>query len=177
MKRYVSKVQVEDQTIMHQEAMISAIYICQCRLLLEYVGWGCPVIWKAVLKQGFGHRLCQNGRVDRKGFDLGLRLFNDADFFEAHEVWEDVWRAAPWEEKKFLQGLIQIAVGLHHHSTGNQIGARSLLARGSRNLAGYPADFGAIDVKALLRAVASWQEALADGAALPRPPQIASLEC
>ena len=115
--------------------------------------------------------------MERKGFDLGLRLFNDADFFEAHEVWEDVWRAAPQEEKKFLLVLIQIAVGLHHHSTGNQIGARSLLARGSRNLAGYPADFAAIDVSALLRAVTSWQEALADGASLPRLPQIARLEC
>jgi len=119
--------------------------------------------------------LCQNGTVERKGFDLGLRLFNDADFFEAHEVWEDVWRAAPREEKKFLQGLIQIAVGLHHHSTGNQVGARSLLARGSRNLAGYPVDFGAIDVTALLESVAGWQEALADGRSLPRLPRIARL--
>ena len=129
------------------------------------------------IEAGFGHGLCQNGSVDRKGFDLGLRLFNDGDFFEAHEVWEDVWRAAPREEKKFLQGLIQIAVGLHHHSTGNQVGAQSLLARGSRNLAGYPADFGAIDVDALLQAVASWQVALTDGIPLPCLPRISSLEC
>jgi predicted metal-dependent hydrolase len=129
------------------------------------------------IEAGFSQRLCQNGRVDRKGFDLGLRFFNDGDFFEAHEVWEDVWRAAPQEEKKFLQGLIQIAVGLHHHSTGNQVGARSLLARGSRNLAGYPADFGAIDVNGLLRAVAGWEVALEDGVRLPQLPRIASLEC
>src|SRR3981081_3156347 len=62
-----------------------------------------------------------------------LDLFNRACFFDAHEVWEDVWRAAPPEEKKFLQGLIQIAVAFHHHSTGNIIGARSLLERGTRN--------------------------------------------
>jgi len=51
-------------------------------------------------------------------FDLhsyvhGIRLFNQHHFFDAHEVLEDVWRAAPAEQKKFLQGLIQLAVGLH----------------------------------------------------------------
>ena len=63
----------------------------------------------------------------------GIRLFNRAAFFEAHEALEDVWRAAPESEKKFLQGLIQIAVGLHHYGTGNLVGARSLLGRAARH--------------------------------------------
>jgi predicted metal-dependent hydrolase len=33
----------------------------------------------------------------------GLELFNRREFFEAHEALEDVWRAAPAADKKFLQ--------------------------------------------------------------------------
>ena len=64
----------------------------------------------------------------------GITLFNQADFFDAHEVLEDVWRAAPPENKKFLQGLIQVAVAFHHYSTGNRVGMRSVLERAIRNL-------------------------------------------
>jgi predicted metal-dependent hydrolase len=121
--------------------------------------------------------LCQNEPVDSKGFHRGLELFNLADFYDAHEVWEDVWRAAPGPEKKFLQGLIQIAVGLHHHSTGNRVGARSLLARGARNLSGYSGDFAGIDLRSLLRGLADCQQALAEGHPLPRLPRIEMLGC
>src|SRR5579864_3414930 len=115
------------------------------------------------IEAGFGHGLCQNGSVDRKGFELGLRLFNEGDFFEAHEVWEDVWRAAPREEKKFLQGLIQIAVGLHHHSTGNQVGARSLLARADKNLSAYNRGLEGLKLASLRHCLGEWISALDNG--------------
>ena len=47
--------------------------------------------------------------MDRVGFRSGIELFNQAEFFEAHEALEEVWRAAPAGEKMFLQGLIQVA--------------------------------------------------------------------
>ncbi len=74
--------------------------------------------------------------MDPEGFKKGIEHFNCGEFFEAHEVWEDVWRAidSP-REKRFVQGLIQVAVALHHHSTGNHVGAESLLRRATRNLA------------------------------------------
>src|SRR5579864_180719 len=81
----------------------------------------------------------------------GIVLFNSAEFFEAHEVLEDVWRAAPERERKFLQGLIQVAVALHHHSRGNLVGCRSLLDRARRNLGTYPAEYGGVDLGGLLR--------------------------
>jgi predicted metal-dependent hydrolase len=98
----------------------------------------------------------------------GIKLFNAAAFFEAHEVLEDAWRAARPAERKFLQGLIQIAVALHHHSTGNVTGACSLLERGARNLAGYPECFGGIWVGPLRTAALAWREALLQS--LPPPP-------
>ena len=110
--------------------------------------------------------------MDSKAFHRGVELFNHAEFFEAHEVWEDVWRAAPSQEKKFLQGLIQIAVGLHHHFTGNRIGAQSLLARGSHNLSAYAQHPLAIDLSHLLEAVAKYRQALVQGSPVPALPRI-----
>src|SRR5260221_7858752 len=92
-----------------------------------------------------------------EGYQRGIRLFNAREFYDAHEVWEDVWRESHGIEKKFLQGLIQAAVALHHQSTGNVVGACSLVGRARRNLAGCPAEFGGIRVNELIEALAEWR--------------------
>jgi len=56
----------------------------------------------------------------------GILLFNEGDFFEAHEVWEEIWIEATGLERKFYQGLIQAAVGLCHFGNGNTGGALKL---------------------------------------------------
>jgi hypothetical protein len=56
----------------------------------------------------------------------GVVLFNQGDFFEAHEVWEDLWSEAAGDARKFYQGLIQAAVGLCHYCNGNLRGAAKL---------------------------------------------------
>jgi len=56
----------------------------------------------------------------------GILFFNEQDFFEAHEVWEDLWAESHGDERRFYQGLIQAAVGLFHFSGGNLGGAVKL---------------------------------------------------
>jgi predicted metal-dependent hydrolase len=56
----------------------------------------------------------------------GIVLFNRGDFFEAHEVWEDLWADAAGMERRYYQGLIQAAVGLCHFANGNLRGAVKL---------------------------------------------------
>jgi predicted metal-dependent hydrolase len=80
----------------------------------------------------------------------GLRLYNAADFFHAHEAWESVWLTAPQPEKLFLQALIQTTVALHHFSRNNLLGATRLLTAALRKLEPYAPDFANLDV-ALLR--------------------------
>ena len=87
-------------------------------------------------------------------------LINKAEFFDAHEALEDVWRAAPPENKKFLQGLIQVAVAFHHYSTGNRVGMRSVLERAIKNLSQPSGSFGEIQLAALLQSLGQWREAL-----------------
>jgi uncharacterized protein len=67
-------------------------------------------------------------------FRRGITLFNAGKFFEAHEVWEELWLEEALPEKTFLQGLIQVAAAFHHHSRGNPRGYRSLLAAGLAKL-------------------------------------------
>jgi predicted metal-dependent hydrolase len=80
----------------------------------------------------------------------GIEYFNVCDFFEAHEVWEDLWADVQGPPRKFYQGLIQVAVCLHHFGNGNIHGAQKLY-HSSR---GYLVDFEPIheglDVSQLL---------------------------
>src|SRR5262249_21396087 len=62
----------------------------------------------------------------------GVLLFNAQDYFEAHEVWEDLWAESHGQERKFYQGLIQAAVGLCHFGNGN-LGGAAKLYRSSRD--------------------------------------------
>ena len=56
----------------------------------------------------------------------GIEHFNKCDFFEAHEVWEELWADYSGPSRKFYQGLIQVAVCLHHFGNGNIRGAKKL---------------------------------------------------
>ncbi len=102
----------------------------------------------------------------------GIALFNNAEFFDAHEALEDVWRAAPPENKKFLQGMVQIAVAFHHYSTGNRVGMRSVLERAIRNLSEPSGSFGQIQLAALLQSLDQWRDALDNSSPFPALPRI-----
>ena len=62
----------------------------------------------------------------------GVLFFNAGDYFEAHEVWEDLWAESHGDERRFYQGLIQAAVGLFHFGNGN-LGGAAKLYRSSRD--------------------------------------------
>src|SRR4029077_11926533 len=68
----------------------------------------------------------------------GILFFNEQDYFEAHEVWEDLWAASTGPERRFYQGLIQAPVALFHCATGTLRGAVRL-SHSSRD---YMARFG-----------------------------------
>ena len=111
-----------------------------------------------------------------EGYRRGIRLFNAREYYDAHEVWEDVWRESHGMEKRFLQGLIQAAVALHHQSTGNVVGACSLVERARRNLAGCPEEFGGIQVAELLAALGEWRAELVAGEGVSGLPMIVVME-
>ncbi len=96
--------------------------------------------------------------TDDEKFRRGVADFNAGRFFEAHEVWEELWLAAAEPEKTFLQGLIQVAAAFHHHGRGNARGRQSLLAAGIVKLAGCPDDFRGITIAKLRDEVEAWRK-------------------
>ena len=75
--------------------------------------------------------------------------------FQAHEVLEALWHVAVLEERGFWQGLAQIAVGLTHAQRGNQVGAATLLRRGSDAVARHVGDDHGVEITALVDICAS----------------------
>lgn len=93
--------------------------------------------------------------MDDPRFLAGLARFNAGDYFEAHEVWEDLWHECAALDRRFVQSLIQAAVSLYHWGTGNAAGAATLLARGRAKAADYPPIYHGLPLADLWAGVAA----------------------
>lgn len=80
----------------------------------------------------------------------GVRLFNDEDFFECHEVLEELWAETMGPAKKFYQGLIQAAVALFHFGNGNLGGAKKVYLSCRKYLEAYPSPYEGLDLAKFL---------------------------
>ncbi|HXQ25136.1 MAG TPA: DUF309 domain-containing protein [Candidatus Acidoferrales bacterium] len=111
---------------------------------------------------------------ERNQFRRGVALFNARKFFEAHEVWEELWLAEPGPEKSFLQGLIQLAAAFHHSGRGNTRGAQSLLAAGIVKLNRFPGDHRGLALADLRNEAKRWARLLGAGTKpeAQKPPRI-----
>lgn len=76
----------------------------------------------------------------------GIEHFNVCDFYESHEVWEELWTDCQGDERKFYQGLIQAAVALHHFGNGNIRGAKKLNLSFRKYLEPYGPHFLGLDI-------------------------------
>jgi uncharacterized protein len=95
-------------------------------------------------------------------FERGLEHFNAREFFEAHEVWEEVWLTEDEPEKTFLQGIIQIAAAFHHYRRGNSDGAETLLAAGIVKISRFPAQHRGLAIHDLRDEAKMWARALGE---------------
>jgi len=83
--------------------------------------------------------------------DRGIFFFNSGRYFEAHEVWEDLWREEQGEGRIFYQALVQAAVGMHHATRNNKSGSRAVLLRALSKLDRLPEIVEGIEVGTLRR--------------------------
>jgi predicted metal-dependent hydrolase len=86
-------------------------------------------------------------------FERGLQAYAAGEYFEAHELWEELWRDEPPEgDKVFLQGLIQVAAAMHKviaHRKPEP--AARLLGRALHKLRDAPQRHRGIDVARVVR--------------------------
>lgn len=99
-------------------------------------------------------------------FVSGLEEFNAGNFFEAHEIWEELWNDLVGNPKVLCQGLIQIAAGYHKLAIGTPAGARKLFERGVRTLSPFlPSETA--EMRELVAHVSRDLEQLSSGTATP----------
>ena len=79
-------------------------------------------------------------------FEDGVRLFNEREFWHAHEAWEELWLEAEDDDVVlFYQGLIQMAAAYHHMKRGTFPGAVRLFDAALQKLERFPLDFCGLD--------------------------------
>lgn len=86
-------------------------------------------------------------------FSRGIEEFNRQFFFEAHDIWEELWMETTGNHRLFYQGLIQTAVGFYHLSNGNYKGASSQFGKAVAKLNNYLPEFHGVDTRQLVNAV------------------------
>ena len=87
-------------------------------------------------------------------FHEGIELFNSGEWFDAHEVWEDIWHTASGPKKLFYQGLIQLAVTIEHMRRGNPRGVVAVFASAQTKFVDLPDVYMGVNVRALVGAIA-----------------------
>ncbi len=102
------------------------------------------------------------------GFENGLALIRAGEYFAAHEELEDAWRAAPPEERDFLQGLVHVAVAWYQAGRGRRIGMERQLAKAVRRLQAYAPTHRGVELEPLLAQLG----ALAERGSLELPPPL-----
>lgn len=90
-------------------------------------------------------------RVYPREYLEGIAHFNAGRYYDAHEIWEEIWLRSADEAKLFYHMLIQAAVGLYHYQRNNLHGARVLYERVCKKLQILPDEFMSLDVTELAR--------------------------
>ena len=93
-------------------------------------------------------------------FERGITEFNQQQFYACHDTLEAVWVDAEEADKRFYQGILQVAVGCYHLSNDNLRGAIILLGEAVRRLCDYQPDYEGIDVEKLLEQALALLQAL-----------------
>lgn len=78
--------------------------------------------------------------------DAGVFLFNQGEYWFAHEAWEDVWREVEGPSKLFYQGLIQLAAGYVKLQQRHYKGAIANLRKGLEKFRALDDQAGDLDV-------------------------------
>ena len=89
----------------------------------------------------------------------GLRLFDEADYHEAHEAFERCWLASEGGDADFFKGLIQFAGSFVHLKKKRLRPARVLFLRSTSYLCKYPSPHFALDVGGIIRLARHWAAA------------------
>ena len=104
--------------------------------------------------------------------ETGLDLIRRGEYFAAHEVLEDVWRAAEPDERDFYQGLVHVAVAWYQAGRGNRVGCERQLEKATRRLGPFAPEHRGVDLASTLGRVVEAQRVVAGGSLELPPPRV-----
>ena len=87
---------------------------------------------------------------DDQRISRGIELFNSQQYFECHDVFEDLWSELTGPERPFFQGLIHAAVCLFHFSECNLGGARKMYMSGVNYLSPFTPTYIGVHTEELI---------------------------
>ena len=105
-------------------------------------------------------------------FKRGLDEIRAGRYFEAHEELEEVWRAAPPEERDFFQGLAHVAVAWYQAGRSNRTGCERQLEKATRRLGPFAPSHRGVDVASVLAQVEAARSTVASGSLGLEPPRV-----
>ncbi|MDX6538447.1 MAG: uncharacterized protein QOI71_57 [Gaiellales bacterium] len=80
----------------------------------------------------------------------GLALVRAGRGFDAHELFEELWRAAEPSERDLYQGLVHVAVATYQDGRGNPVGRTRQLEKALRRLTPYAPAYEGVAIAPLL---------------------------
>ena len=87
----------------------------------------------------------------RESLQAAIELFNNQQWYEAHDAFEDIWNDLVGDERQIVQGILQVSVSQFHLSKGNLNGAMILLGEGLGRIRNRVSEDLGIDLLLLCR--------------------------
>ncbi|HWA06431.1 MAG TPA: DUF309 domain-containing protein [Ignavibacteria bacterium] len=110
---------------------------------------------------------------NRSRLIAAINKFNQKDFFECHEILEDIWFDERGRSRNLYQGLLHIAVGFYHLTKKNNFkGTIIQLTKAEEKLGRFPEVFHGIDLAKLLKQIRSIKKRLIKKEVPKRLPKI-----
>ena len=72
----------------------------------------------------------ENKKNFKDSLFIALNLFNNHEWYEAHDAFEEIWNTVDGDVRQVIQGILQVSVSQFHLSKGNLNGATILLGEG-----------------------------------------------
>ena len=120
--------------------------------------------WQRRFQQKGAGKAKKEGRCGQQAdgeFLRGIEEFNAGNWFACHEVLEELWVGETGTVRDLYQGILQVAVALHHWKNGNFAGAMLLFDSGVKLLRHVEPSCQGVVVTALITDTERVREALA----------------
>jgi len=72
----------------------------------------------------------ESAKILKDSLFTALNLFNNHEWYEAHDAFEEIWNSVDGDERQVIQGILLVSVSQFHLSKGNLNGATILLGEG-----------------------------------------------